>query len=723
MTQLATLSESLAATPSVAFSIPLADLTEFSGLKEARRVEVRFFLGLLERVHALRGPGNLMKAVATIAAQHKHQMRGCSKGTLYRKYCAYLGSVSDEHPTGDWRTLLNGYQGPKKLPEAFRKEVRRLSQLNHNSIAEALQQLRERWAAGEPIPGYGRDGVSPGTWIEYHARRHPDKDLPKAWPRGFFPPGWSVRNLYRCASNKGARTLFQRGVAAAKKHFPSAVRDTSQLRPMEWIVIDDFQLDSMCFFPGDAKNPPQIAPVAGLLAMCVGTRRKLHWGLGAMLTREERQKDGSVKQVRCGIRRVDVQVLIHDILAKYGLPDYPITILCENATAAIAPELELALSTLFEGRVRVKRTGLIEHRNLTNGFLERGGKPWEKGWVESLFHKLWNILGAAPGYKGSNSRLNAPGDLDDKIAYTRLLIGQGERQLNLPPEALAQLRLPFPSPEVLERAFAWACHLTDTRTTHKFIGFDRVTEFLLEDGGEPQPFSALALLSPEQQLAVRPVERMQSPLERWDRLAAQTTWTPLPASVLALLLLTPKRVTYRNHSVTFVHDRQGYTYTDPKGEVLRDRRDGEELLGYLDLAAPEHLHLADLGGSYLGTIKRLGGRRGMVDILDREAGAEVAADQATLLNRVVAENRELHADLDAQLAADRAHNTAIVEAHRAATAGLSKAERIAAGADAAKARMAHAKAAQQADADLAAEAKAALRKRHYKPAPTEPLSS
>lgn len=668
-------SQSAALANAPRFSIPLDDLGEFVALPEARQTEVRFTLSLLERLHALRGEGNVTVAAQVVAANHKHQMRGCSASSLLRKYYAFLGSVSDACPAGDWRCLVANYKGPSFLApeeqERFDTFVKKIAEDNHRSMAEAFKLLRtEIWPSGASVPGYG-------TWIEWYARTYPARPLPKTCPRNEFPVGWSPRNLYRKAPNKGARVLFQRGLAAAKRHFPSITRDPSQLRPLELIVIDDFVLDCNCVWPGGGGFEAQLAPVAGLLAKCVGTRRNLFWGVGPQLLRLEKLPDGSTRMVRCGIRRVDVQALLHGLFAKFGLPDYPVTILCENATAAISPELELALSTLFEGRVRVERTGLINQKMLTNGFCERGGKPWEKGWIESGFNSLWNMLGAMPGYKGSNQRLNSPAGLDDAINYTKLLIGQGQGKLNLPPEKIAMLCTPFPSPEAVERSFAWACSAYDARTEHKYLGFDQVTEFQLEAGGETHAFTELALLSPERQQSVIVTQRPESPIERWSRLAASCHFRPVPPAVLALLLLTPKRVTYRNHQITFAHDKSGYTYVDEAGTVLRGVPDGAEFLGYFDTAAPQELHLADLKGAYCGTLKRLGGKKGAVDIRDKDGLKQAAAVQATIINRAVAEIRERHEDKNEQLAADKAHNAQIVAEHKAETGATTAAERIA----------------------------------------------
>lgn len=678
----ALIEQSLAAAPSLRFSTPLDTLKEWIDLPEARRREVRFALKALERVHALVVEGSSIKRAAqVVAASVSHQMRGASASSLIRKYYLYLGSADDHNPHGDWRVLEAKYKGPSTQPPEFVRYVKKLAEDNHRSMAEAFELLRnEIWPSGAPVPGYG-------TWIEWYARTYPARSLPKTCPRS-WPVGWSPRNLYRKAPNKGARMLFQRGLAQAKKHFPSMKRDTSQLRPMELIVIDDFNLDCLCVFPGDSTTAPQIAPVAGLLAKDVGTRRNLCWGVGAQVLREEKQPDGTVKKVRCGIRRVDVLTLLHALFAKFGLPEYPITILCENATASISAELELSLATLFEGRVRIERTGLINHRMLTNGFCEKGGKPWEKGWIESAFNRIWNMLGAMPGYKGSNQRLNAPAALDEAIRCTNILIGHGEGKLNLPPEKISQLRLPFPSPEYVERAFAWACSAYDARTDHKYLGFDQVTEFCLEAGGDPRPFSELALLTPEAQANVIVQQRPEAPMERWSRLAAACNFRAIPAAVLALLLLTPKRVSYRNHQISFAHDKVGYTYVDEEGTVLRDVADGTEFLGYFDTRAAEQIHLADLRGAYVGSLNRLGGKRGMVDVRDKDALKKTGAITATILNRAVAELRERHSDQNEQLALDNANNAAVVAEHKAETAGLTSVEKIALAAGEAAARAA-----------------------------------
>jgi hypothetical protein len=698
--------------PTSAFTIPLADLSEFGRLSEARRVEVRLILNLLTRVEALRAEGaTLTQAIAQVAAWAKHQGKA-SAPTLLRKFYLYEKSR-------DWRALVNHYRGPSAQPPEFIQEVKRVAELNHRSQGEAFQQLRERWAAGDSIPGYG-------TWIEHYLSLYPDRPLPKVWPRGFFPTGWSVRNLRNYGPSKGSRTLVLRGLAASKKCYPSVGRDPSQLRPLELIVLDDFELDCLCLFAGDTEHKPQIGRVAGLLAIDVATRRRLHWGMGQRMERHDPQPDGTVKTVRTGISRLDVQLFLHGLFAKSGLPDYHITILCENASASISADLRLSIATLFDGRITVINTGLIDHKTLANGYTEKGGRPWEKGWIESTFNKTWNILGAMPGYKGSNQRLNGPADLAEKIRLTQILIGHGKGAENLPPDKIALLNTPFPSLAECERFFAWACDLCDQRTAHRYLGFDKVTEFLLEKDGEPQPFEALALLAPERQTQVTVVERMESSVERWERLARSVVFTPIPREVLAVFLLTPIPVTYRNASLTFTRNGKGHTYVDPTGEVLAGIQEGTEFLGYLDPQHPEQLHITQLNGARTGTLTRLGGKTGLADIRDPAAIAAASAITATLVKRDMAAIRERHAPANQQLTAALQHNAAIVEAHRAETKGLSVAQKfVAAGNHAAAAQAtdkAHTRAVQAVARHLSPEDIAAMRGEVNAPLSTPPAA-
>jgi hypothetical protein len=215
------------------------------------------------------------------------------------------------------------------------------------------------------------------------------------------------------------------------------------------------------------------------------------------------------------------------------------------------------------------------------------------------------------------------------------------------------------------------------------LGFDRVTEFRLQAHEAPKPWSQLALLAPEQQQQAELITRMEAPIERWERLSARCPRQSVPDSVLALLLLTPKKVVFKNQAITFTHkgegDAAGYSFVDPAGTVLTGITEGTELLGYFDEDQPGELHLTDLKGGFIGTLTRLGGNRGMVDIRDKAALGAAGEITQRIFNRTLGVVRERHAAEDRQLADDRRHNDAIVAAHRAEMAAAPVAQRLAAG--------------------------------------------
>ena len=642
------------------FTVPLADMPAFASLPEKRRAEVTMTLRLLERVHALRGEGRTFtRGVEALAAGYKH-IRGLSAGSLLAKYYAYR----DEG--WRWQCLVKGYKAPSQQPKEFQVFVKGLIERNHRSAEAALRQLREEiWPSGASVPGYG-------TWQEWFAREYPTMSVPAVFPR-VWPAGWSISNLRNYGPTRAEIAIFQRGEKAAHSHLPSIPRDTSNLRPLELITIDDFELDVMCYFPGDVERgiKPQLAYVAGLMAIDVGTRKKLHWGLGPRLEREEKQPDGTVRKVRCGLRALDVQALLYAIFEKHGLPDYTVKILCENATATISPELRLMLETVFEGRVVVDYTSILHHKTLENGFVEKGGTPWQKGWIESEFNYLWNELATLKGYKGSNERLNGPANLPAAQAYALKFLGWGDKKtdLNLPPEVITELRLPFLNPEQLETAFAQVIERSERRTAHKFRGFDAITEFRWPSPALPAPegidahgpnsFRALALLDDAQRLQMVPEQRMECALERWERLSAQNPRQRLDAGVLALFLLQPNKATYRKQCVSFTRDKVGYSYIDPEG-LLADQPEGTEVLAYVDRANPAGALVTLLNGKPIGTLRMLGGDPRGVDITDEAAIDEARAQRRALVNRVLEQVRSRHTTENDQLAADRAHTEAVV---------------------------------------------------------------
>lgn len=681
--------ESLAITPvpeaentlaaPVRFSVPLPDNDEFSLQKPKWRHEITVTLGLLERVHQLRtkSNGEFVARVKHLAEGYRH-LPNMSAGTLLRKYYAYLACGCN------WRMLVKGYVAPSKQPPEFVEFVKGLIEQNPRSATTALTKLREElWPSGVvAIPGYG-------TWMEWFARTWPQLPVPKSFPRR-WPVGWHVDNLRKYGPSRAEKKIFTEGIGAAHSYLPSLRRDPSKLRKMEYIVIDDFQLDVMCAFAGDPERglKPQVAYVGGLMAMCVGTRKHLARLMGPMTDREVLQEDGKPKTVRSYVQAIDVQALLYTLFRDHGLPDYTVTIICETKTATIPPALELMLMTTFGGRIRVHRTSIIHHKTLENGFIEGGGTPWQKGWIESDFNYLWNQLCDLKGYKGSNERLNAPGDHQDKLKYAAKFLGQGKGAANLPPEIVAEMDLPFMNEAQLEAAVDFVIQRAELRTKHRFLGFETITEFRWPSPALPAPegidpaglntFRALAVLNREQQHLMIPEERKECILERWERLSAMYPCARLNHAVLALFLLAPNKAVWRNHAVTFARNKTGYSYVDDDG-VMTEVAERTEVLAYIDPNAPATALVTTLDGKQLGILRMLGGSAAGVDITDNEAMAEARARRAAIVNRVLAgvRARPLHQQADAALVAARERNAQITAAWQQATAELPAAERTA----------------------------------------------
>lgn len=625
----------------VAAVVPFKDHEVFGKLAPEQKARVSLLLQLFAEM--VSSPEGLVACSDRLAALNPGA--GLSGSNLRRLYYAF------KHR--GWRALAKIYKGPEKLPADFVQEVRRLTDNNARSSRAVLTALKDRWAAGEAIAGYG-------TWREYHATRWPARDVPERYPFGFFPEGWSESNLYTKRSIAAQRKMKTHGYAAAKRYLPHVVRDTAQLRPLELITIDDFELDFLVRAFNPVAKRWEICRAAGLLAIDVATRRKLAVAIVPRfkLSRGEQasgeaDETGEEKKRRIAITRHDVQSLLHLVFSTHGRPaDYGCTILCENAAAAITGDGELALELLLG--VQVARTGLIDNKTLGNGFVQGGGKPWQKGWIESLFNLIWNTAGALPGQKGSSYQLK-PADLAAKLLYSENLL----KLDGLPVEVAAELRLPFftiaQALEALDLIFA----RIELRTDHKCQGFEQLFDYQLPDTAGLVPESALDALAPEVVLLCTPMPRAESPVERWSRLRPLCRFEKIADYVLACLLLTPKRITLRNLRLTFTEGGAGYTYADADSPVMK-LDDGTELLGYFDPARPGQLYVTDLKGRYIGGVRR----RGAIDIRDHAAiSAESGEIERMIRSLVVNPLRERHAAEDAQLGADRAHNEALLREH------------------------------------------------------------
>lgn len=621
------LSATVSATVSAAVAeiVPLVQHKEFYGeTTDEQRLRIAYLLQCFEEIRT--SPAGIVAACHKIALENPG--KGFSAGNLKTLYYAF-------RTTRDWRVLVPKWRGPTAIPDEFGEWFRlRVEQNKRENPARAvMMQIRDEWIRGESIPGYG-------TWREYYATQFPEQDTPDRYPLNFFPRGWSQSNLYTKQSTKAERALARRGIAAAKKYLPHVVRDTSKLRPMELIVIDDFETDILV----EARNPVtgryEIVTCTGLLALDVATRRRLGFGLKPRFKGDE--------GTRQAITRADVQGLLHSVFSSFGLPkSWGVTILCENAAAAISEGVELMLQTLLG--IQVARTGLLAHKTLANGFMESGGKPYEKGWIESTFNIGGNHAGAFPGQKGASYQLK-PGDLEARLLYAQKLLAT---------EGLTDAQIEeldtsfFPLGDAID-AYTRIFDFLERRTQHSMQGFPEIRDYLLPDRSRAVTRAEAQRLPKEVIVQCTPQPRRQSPLERWEELTAGTEWVKPAEHALTLLLLTPKRCKLNNLRITFSHLSEGYTFADADSPVMA-LSEGTEFLGYFDPAQPNRLYCTTLDGKYVGPVRR----RGAVDIRDREAIAAEQGEITRLITKhVLAPVRERHASEDSALEKLKADNAA-----------------------------------------------------------------
>jgi len=618
--------------------LPFAHHDEWVTVKPEEQGRIRELLELFSAIeHDERGT----VAALNEAARQNLGRHGWSFSTLRTLYYAWIESR-------DWRAIVHGYRHESKLPGPFVEELQRMVLHEHRSRFQAMRRIREQWAEGKPVPGYG-------TWREWFARTYPEREVPSHFC-GDYPAGWSKSTIYDRMPSRAQHAFATRGFAAAKAIVGGMIRDTSELRPLEFIVFDDFETDIRVRAYNPVLKEWEICRCAGLLAQDVSTRRVLATGLLPRLRLP--RKDGELEEAdanrlrKITASRADLQFLLKVIFTRFGIGrDYPMTLLVENAAAAITPDFEQALNLLFGGQVRVCRIGVIKNKTLANGFAQSGGKPWEHGWVESLFNLMHNRAGNLPGQKGSSERENGPADLAKKILYAEGVLK------DVTEEQAVQLRIPFLSIAEAVDAYNVIFDWMARRQDHKMLGFAQVVEWRLGPGDKPKAIEQLGLLAPEEQERVELLPpRLESPIERWQRLTAKCAFMKVPEFVTALLTYTPKsKICLRNGAVSFRHGDVAYSYLDVGGDLKRLPQ-GTPLMGYFDPAAPAHLYVTDLQGRALGILTSRPHAR-INNAAEIDAAAETLAK--FFHNQVQAPVRELLAGDDAQLADDRAHNEAL----------------------------------------------------------------
>jgi hypothetical protein len=518
------------------------------------------------------------------------------------------------------------------LPTVFTTYLQREACLHRRGEQSAFEALVARWRMGEEIPGYG-------TWRALYARTYPHLSLPAVCPADLLPRGWSARNLRRYLPSEAVLTLAKRGSFAAHGDMVHVHRDWSVLLPMQELYFDDVRVDWLIVVEG----VPQPVQLWLLVCMDGATRRILSWVALARV-----RDDEGVLRSLC---RAHMRTLVAQVVLTYGLPaQHRCKFILENATATLGDEDRAWLTALLgEDRVEFHLTPM-QQRRTPGGWTERHGTPSAKACLESFFHLLHERSADTPGWTGP-SYSDRPGELESQIRETEDLV---ETARQLPAELREQIQLPLLTyPQACE-LLASLFERLNRRTNHRLVGFEKVVELRAPQSDLWQPVQAVASVPRSALVRYQQRHRMESPMERWERLARPIAWMPAPE---------PQLLAWADEGRA-VNQRKPWELSwEERGMIVRWRADLPELAQgtgawrvRVSPSDPTRAHLYDRQDRYIGELRAAA----MLRPGDQES-AERAFGEAAHLNKLTRDRAaELLASEAAAQDARRSHNLGVL---------------------------------------------------------------
>ncbi len=592
------------------------------------------------------------------ASKYFYGKRGFSVGNLIKDFVLWTkgGQKPDAQgrrsgaafPPRDWRLFVpgynNGHPDAALSNAAFVRYVRQLhtDTCREDATGNALQaRLLDEWFEGREIPGFGNIR----NWNARRGQPVPNDPIRRSC---YYPSGWSADNLRRMLPpSRAARALVQRGEHAAHDFWgDQLLRDRSKLMPFQLVTFDDVRFDIRVIMPQHGGKAQAVTPVA-VFALDVATGLILAKGIVGSYTREE-DGDGGKAGTKRAIQQADVRFLLHSILERFGLPaDWQMHLLLENASAS----LDATDQRVFERLMGVEfdNTGLVHRKLVKSGFVEQGGMPWQKGWIESFFRLLHCRINHLDGTIGARYQLTS-GDIEDKVKYALRTV-EAAQEKNV---ALSDLQLPILTMDQFHELLDEYVLRLNWRIAHKLQGFERVFEI------EVQPGVFMRHDDPRAAEVIRdgmPLHvRNEAPAERFARLMQGHRMQKIHPRVLLPLALDKRPVSVRSGRVTLYRAGQdNLIFHDVESASALDAFDGADkaLIGFL--AADEsclHLFTNDEALRYVASPRNV--RR--VDVSDKDAILCRAGEVDRGRNRIRDEVADLLAPREERFAAMRTHN-------------------------------------------------------------------
>jgi hypothetical protein len=607
------------------FAVPETDHDEYQRLPEDVRADVDRLLIEFEKVHSARFIRPELKRLAELLGHR----RGFKFSALRDKFYLYTNGgekkTGESFAAGDWRCLIDKARCNKlqlgetddadvNLPMDFVEHLKGLFQSNKRKSEPAIRLLYTQWKAGDSIPGYG-------TWQEWFMDNHEHYALPAECPPD-LPRGWSRRNLRRYIPEDAELALAREGVSAARNLLPDVITTREGLRPLEVIMFDDVRTDFKILVPGYA-SPVEINM---LVAIDVATGMVLRFGIRPGIIRDDGTRDK--------LKLMDMKHLVAGILTQYGVPrNYTSHFVVENATAALKDGTVLALKELSCDRIDVSRTMMVRGTAIWGGYMDKSlGNPKGKAALESTFNLFHNEAGFLPGQTGRRYD-QGPMELAGREAEAKGLIRTSR---HLTPHDRARLKMPFLTRDQARVVIADLWNHIIRRVDHCMEGFQPVGEWRNEKFQQWRPDHELAALGVDASAVEwRTPARLETPLERWDRLVEEvggpSAFTKLHPGAVMRLYDDHARKEITNSEIVFKFKNEQFVYRIANVQSAKRPLQNEmEVLCYFDREEMSMIHLTDGEGAYLGSIPRTRGARR----LDVKAVAEQIKASRTALNNL-----------------------------------------------------------------------------------------
>ena len=555
--------------------VPHCDTQEFSSLSSEERARIRAILDAFRLIASSR---TIQYGAHQASQQYGSLGRGFSAKTLADLYRAYregghkpgdVRKLGAKYQPGDWRILCRDYSGKdKSLPPEFvawlTSEWAQYKGRSDCHSALWRHIIQDIWLLGKSVPGYGT--IEDWSRTTGRARPHPLLVRP-----GELPEGWSLSTFRRALPKRqSTRAQVFGGYLAAHTHQPDMVMtDRGELRPMQYIYIDDWRPDMRCLhFSGRIGEFVYPLMVVFLEASCsIDTAN-----VGKPRCRKRAEAEDSTEtSERHGVTRDMVVQGIVNTLREFGIPEgYPVTFVHELSGGCVPPAAKDFIKEIYGERILFMSTGMFRDKMSQYGFIENGGQPWAKGQIEVFFRLLGtqiaNLkLSTGPRYDST------PAENEAIEKYTLGLV----KQVGGIEEIIRKLALPALTFDQAYDAIVRTMHMLRFRTNHKLQGFDRVSEWRRDPSDNYHPIEELHQLSTEEQDQVSDIiQRLECPAERFVRLARKETFTPVDEDLLCWLegMHQVRKVTIRNGKIAvrdqslsddeLVYREEDHTYLD-----------------------------------------------------------------------------------------------------------------------------------------------------------------